>query len=113
MSNQYPKKAVTAGKVRISENVVRSIAGVAAREIEGVEELAAGKRGLFPAPAPVSVAISGDTVEITVRLILKSTARLQIVAEQVQQNVKESVQSMTGVVVSKVHVIADDIVFED
>ncbi|MBR3418143.1 MAG: Asp23/Gls24 family envelope stress response protein [Oscillospiraceae bacterium] len=114
MSNAYPKKAATAGDVRISENVIRSIAGVAAKEIEGVAELAEGKGTLLmPAPAPVTVSIVNDMVEITVRLVLMNGVRLTTVAEQVQQNIKENVQSMTGVVVSKVHVIASDIAFDD
>ena len=114
MSNAYPKKAVTAGDVRISENVIRSIAGVAAKEIEGVAELAEGKGSLLmPAPAPVTVSIVNDMVEITVRRVLMNGVRLTTVAEQVQQNIKENVQSMTGVIVSKVHVIASDIIFEN
>ena len=114
MSNQYPKKAVATGEVRISENVIRSIASVAAKEIEGVAELAEVPRSLLlPAPAPVTVQVVNDMVEITLRLVLTSGCRLTNVAEQVQQNVKDNVQSMTGVIVSKVHVIAADIIFED
>lgn len=114
MSNQYPKKATTAGEVKISENVIRSIASVAAKEIEGVADLAEIPHTiLLPAPAPVTVEVVNDLVEITLRLVLNSGCRLNSVAEQVQQNVKENVQSMTGVIVSKVHVIAADIIFED
>lgn len=114
MSNDYQKKPVTSGEVKISENVIRSIAGVAAKEIEGVKDLAAGKGSvLIPAPAPVAVQVVNDMVEITIRLILTSGYKLTVVAEQVQQNVKENVQSMTGVIVSKVHVIAADIAFDD
>ncbi len=114
MSNAYPKKAVTAGDVRISENVIRSIAGVAAKEIEGVAELAEGKGSLLmPAPAPVTVTLVKDMIALSVRYVLMNGVRLTTVAEQVQQNIKENVQSMTGVVVSKVHVIASDIAFDD
>ena len=52
-------------------------------------------------------------VEITVRLVLMSGFRLTTVSEQVQKNIKDNVQSMTGVIVSKVHVIASDIAFDD
>ena len=44
---------------------------------------------------------------------MKNGCRLTGVAEQVQQKIKENVQSMTGVIVSKVHVIAADIMFEE
>lgn len=113
MSNTYPKKAAAAGEVRISENVIRSIAGVSAKEIEGVADLASVRTTLLRTEPPVSVQVVRDTVEITVRLVLKNGCRLTGVAEQVQQKVKENVQSMTGVIVSKVHVIAADIMFEE
>lgn len=112
MSNQYPKKAGTAGQVRISENVIRSIAAVAAKEVPGVEDLSPAKNGLLSSVQPVTVSVAGDTVEITVRIILHSGSRLQPVAEQVQQDVKENVQNTTGIIVSKVHVIATDILFD-
>ena len=114
MSNDYQKKAATPGDVKISENVIRSIAGVAAKEVEGVKSLAAAKSSVFHHDtAPVTVHVVNDMVEITVRLVLSSGYRLTVVAEQVQQKVKENVQSMTGVIVSKVHVIASDITFDD
>lgn len=114
MSNQYPRKAAASGEVKISENVIRSIAGVAAKEIEGVAELAESSRSLLmPSPAPVSIQVVNDLAEITVRIVVLNGYRLPNVAEQVQQNVKENVQSMTGVIVSKVHVIAADIAFEN
>lgn len=111
MSNQYPKKASTAGAVKISEAVIRSIAEIAAAEIDGVERLAPQKCALLPCSAPVLIRVAGDMVEITVHIILRSGTRLPRVAEQVQRNVKENVQCMTGVIVSKVNVVADGINF--
>lgn len=115
MSNDYPKKAAPAGEVKISENVIRSIAGVSAKEIEGVAGLSEPSRSILPCSgaSPVTVQVVNDMVEITLRLILESGCRMTNVAEQVQQKVKENVQSMTGVIVSKVHVVAADIAFDD
>ncbi|HAG12568.1 MAG TPA: hypothetical protein DCG49_01755 [Ruminococcus sp.] len=113
MSNQYPRKATASGAVKISENVIRSIAAVAAKEIDGVAELAETGRSLLPSSAPISVSVTNDLVEIRIRLVLMNGYRLTTVAEQVQKAVKENVQNMTGVIVSKVHVIAADISFED
>ncbi len=115
MSNDYPKKPVSHGVVRISENVIRSIATVAAKEIDGVADLAAQKNGILTAfrrTEPVTVQVINDMVEITVRIILEDGARLTVVAEQVQENIKANVQSMTGVIVSKVHVVAAGIAYE-
>lgn len=113
MSNQYPKKPETAGNVKISENVIRSIAQVAALEVDGIESLAEPKASLLRPTSPVTINVAGDMVEITLMLVLKSGYRLPKVAEQVQLAVKENVQSMTGVVVSKVHVIAAGLAFEN
>ena len=113
MSNQYPRKQETAGRVKISEYVIRSIAQVTALEVEGVESLAEQKN-LFIRPSnPVTISVSGDMVEITLKLVLKSGYRLPKVAEQVQMTVKENVQNMTGVVVSKVHVVAAGLAFDN
>ena len=93
MSNDYPKKSVSHGVVRISENVIRSIATVAAKEIDGIADLAIQKKGissLLHPVAPVKVQVVNDMVEITVRVILEEGTRLTTVAEQVQENVKES-----------------------
>ena len=113
MSNDYQKKAEVGGQVRISENVICSIARVAALEADGVQRLAGQGGFSLKKQQPVSVQVVNDMVEITLRLVLKSGIRLTTVAEQVQKNVKENVQSMTGVIVSKVHVIAAGISFDD
>ncbi len=111
MSNQYPKKASTEGSIKISEAAIRSIAETAVTDIEGVERLAPRKCGLFSSSEPVAIHVADDMVQITVHIILAGGAKLTRVAEQVQRNVKENVQSMTGVIVSKVNVIADGINF--
>jgi len=113
MSNNYPKKPEVSGNVRISENVICSIAKVAALDVDGVKAVAEQHISLFRKQAPVSIAVVNDMVEITMRLVLKSGYRLTSVAEQVQKSVKNNVQSMTGVIVSKVHVIAAEIAFDE
>lgn len=112
MSNQYPSKPEVAGNVKISENVIRSIAKETAMEIEGVEAIAPPHKSLLRAANAIEIAVSGDVVEITLNLVFQNGVRLQKAAEQVQRAVKENVQNMTGVVVSKVHIIAAGLVFE-
>ncbi|MBR5371700.1 MAG: Asp23/Gls24 family envelope stress response protein [Oscillospiraceae bacterium] len=113
MSNNYPKKPEVSGNVRISENVICSIAKVAALDVDGVKAAAEQHVSFFRKQAPVSIAVVNDMVEITMRLVLKNGYRLTSVAEQVQKSVKNNVQSMTGVIVSKVHVIAAEIAFDE
>ncbi len=111
MSNQYPKKASTEGSIKISEAAIRAIAETAVTDIDGVERLTARKCGLLGCTEPVTIRVAEDMVEITVHIILAGGAKLTRVAEQIQRNVKENVQSMTGVIVSKVNVVADGINF--
>lgn len=111
MSNQYPKKASTEGSIKISEAAICAIAETVATDIEGVERLTARKCGLLSCTAPVTIHVAADMVEITVHIILAGGAKLTRVAEQIQRCVKENVQSMTGVIVSKVNVVADGVNF--
>ncbi len=112
MSNHYPKKPVTHGEVKISEHVIRSIASAAALEVEGVQAIAPEKCSLFSCSKPISVRIDGDTISISLELILQAGYSLPNVAMQVQKTVKDQVQSMAGVIVSKVHVIAAGLSFD-
>ena len=105
------------GSLKISREVLATIAGAAAQEVEGVHALAdAGVdlrgivRGQFP--RAVSIAISDDIAVIDVRLVLESGARIPAVAQRVQTAVKEAVQNMTGVTVSKVNIVAAGVHYE-
>lgn len=99
-----------APKTKISRNVIASIAETAAQEVSGVH-------GLAIVPVSVnSAAVNAARhktfsidpvydVTIDIRLILDGDTHIPTVAENVQKAVKDSVQNMTGVVVSKVNVI--------
>ncbi|MEG2175051.1 MAG: Asp23/Gls24 family envelope stress response protein [Oscillospiraceae bacterium] len=104
------------GSLRISRDVIATIAGTAAREVEGVSGLAAvGFTGILShrkAVHPVTIALSDDIAIIDLRLVLKNGVRIPIVADCVQRAVKESVQNMTGIAVSKVNVVIDNIAFD-
>jgi len=115
MSNEYSSKPVTQGVVRISEHVIRSIATISAKETDGVAGLAEAPKGIsrfFSKEQPVEIQVVNDMVEITVRIILKEGIRLTMVAGQIQENIRENVQNMTGVIVSKIHVVAAGISYE-
>ncbi len=109
----------TVGSLKISEEVLAKIASTAAREIVGVAELASMPttfKGLVSKPVvprPVKILIRDDVAVIDVFVNLHATAKIQDVAQQVQSNVKASVQSMTGIAVSKVNVHVVSILFDD
>lgn len=93
----------------ISEEVIAKIAGTAAKEVAGVAGLATRLtdiRGLVSSQGNKSVGVVNNENETIVDLYihLKAGVRIPDVAGQVQRQVKNAVQSMTGKPVTKVNV---------
>ncbi len=109
----------TVGSLKISEDVISKITCTATREINGVAELASmptSFKGLVSKPVvpkPVKLSVRDDVAVIDVYVNLVAGAKIQEVAQQIQSNVKASVQSMTGIAVSKVNVHVISIIFND
>ena len=107
----------TQGILRISQDVIATIASCAATEIDGVAGLAvytADIKHLFTRSAinkSITVTLSDDVAEIDVRLNLYFGTKIPVVSEAGQRAVKEAVQNMTGITVSKVNVFIGDITF--
>lgn len=113
----FDKKNSPTGSLRISKDVIATIAAAAAVEIAGVADLAAGS-GDFAGwvikkqtAKPVAISLSEDVAVIDLRIILKHTAVIRSVCEKIQISVKEAVQNMTGIAVSKVNVTVAGIDF--
>ena len=103
---------INVGDLRISEAVIVKMANYAIAEVAGVDSLAVRKSVFKKKAAPIQVHLMGDVVEITAYIIVKYGCRATTVAEQVQQTVKDQVQTMTGIAVSKVNVVVAGIAFE-
>ncbi len=107
MENKYQPS----GSLKISQDVVASIAKFAAMEIEGVESVATGNigvKGLITKTnyiKPIKIELSEDVVNVEINIIVKHGVKIVDVAAAVQQNVKDSIQSMTGLAVARVNVI--------
>jgi len=106
------------GSLKISRDVIASIAGCTATEIEGVAALAPLTSGLtsgwvFKARSsrPVAVGLNDDVASIDINVDLASGARIPEVSSKIQQAVKDAVQNMTGVAVTKVNVHVAGLVF--
>ena len=108
------------GKVNISDDVVATIAGIAATEIEGVAGMAGNaldaisqKLGAKKSPQKgVKVAVGPDGAVIDLYIVVEFGIRIPELAWEVQENVKNSVESMTGIDVLKVNVRIDGVSFE-
>ncbi len=99
------QKGMQAGSLKISESVIIRISELAVAEVEGVEALAVGKGFFAKQNAPIKVRLLDGVVEISVSIIVKQGLKAVSVAEEIQQVVKENVQNMTGIAVSRVNVI--------
>lgn len=101
------------GTLQISTEVIAKIARGAALEIDGVAEVSCGSqnkklRNLLETSSiqtPVTVEMRDGTANITLHLMVRFGARIPAIAEKVQENVKNAVQNMTNVTVSRVNLV--------
>ena len=101
------------GTLQISTEVIAKIARCAALEIDGVAEVSCGSqnkklRNLLETSSiqtPVTVEMRDGTANITLHLMVRFGARIPSIAEKVQENVKNAVQNMTNVTVSRVNLV--------
>ena len=98
--------------IKIANDVVAVIAGVAVSEVQGVAGMAGGFAGgiseVFSGKKNLSKGIKVDTdekeVKIDVNIIVEYGARIPDVAFEIQNRVKKSVENMTGLKVAEVNV---------
>ncbi|MFR9216310.1 MAG: Asp23/Gls24 family envelope stress response protein [Ruthenibacterium sp.] len=102
---------VVGGSLQISTGVIAKIAKLATLEVEGVQAVSAGShsvKGLFRTVSqyrPIVVEMTEDVAEITVNILVKYGCKIPPLAERVQENVKNAVQNMTQITVSRVNVV--------
>ena len=105
------------GIVKISDEVVWVIAGIAAEEIEGVMEFQHGVtnnisqllKGKKTSGKAVKVTLEEDRAKIEMDLTVLYGVKILDVVASVQENVKKTVEAMTGLVVSSVDVYVQNI----
>ncbi|MFT8314653.1 MAG: Asp23/Gls24 family envelope stress response protein [Clostridium sp.] len=109
---------VEVGIVKISDEVVEVIAGLAAAEIKGVmgmsaslvggiSQMLSGKKNLSKG---VKVNLGEDNASIDLYLVVQYGIKIPEVAASVQKNVKKAVESMTGLNVSGVNVYVQNVI---
>ena len=103
----------------INTEVLEKMAEIAAKEVAGVTGLckkAVDIKGIVKSGAPfkgVKVENINGAIEIGVFICVDRTAKVRQVAEAVQENVKDKIQTMTGTAVTKVNVSIADIEISD
>lgn len=104
------------GGIFISNDVIASIAANAAKDIEGVSGFAYKSVNRAGSASDISKAVrvvsQDNDVKIQIGIRVKNGVNLQTVSLNIQRNIKNAVQSMTGKVVSKVNVAVQGIDFD-
>lgn len=109
------------GDLVISNEVLSSIAINAAKDVDGVSSfynkpvdvVTTIKQGSLKVMSPVRIKQDDGDFSISIYINIAPGKKVQAVAAEVQSAVKESVQNMTGKLVTKVNVIVAGIDFEE
>ena len=99
------------GEVKIADDVVAVIAGLAASEVDGVASMAGGltneinsRLGMKNLSKGVKVDVLEGVVTVSIALNLKYNYNVMEVSSQVQKKVKTAVENMTGLEVADVNI---------
>ena len=104
--------ALQNNNIKIADDVVAVIAGVAVSEVQGVfgmsggfaggiSEVLSGKKNLAKG---IKVEVTDKTTKIDVNIIVEYGTRIPDVAYEIQNKVKKAVETMTGLTVTEVNV---------
>ena len=115
---EVQKNGETGGSLQISTEVIAKIAKLAAMEVDGVQDVSAvapSMRSILGQKASnnmkaVSVQMEDGVAQLTVNLLVAYGSRIPSMCAKVQENVKSTVQNMTGITVSRVNVVVRGVV---
>ena len=99
------------GEVKIADEVVAIIAGLAATEVEGVASMAGNitnelvsKLGMKNLSKGVKVSVENGVVKVDLTLNIDYGYSVPKTSEKVQERVKSAIENMTGLTVSDVNI---------
>ncbi|MHB9946468.1 Asp23/Gls24 family envelope stress response protein [Clostridium botulinum] len=106
------KNEIDMGIVKISDEVVGVIAGLAATEIKGIVGMSSGVvggitqilKGKKNISKGVKVNVGEESASIDLYVVVEYGVKIPEVAQKVQEGVKRSVETMTGLTVSSVNI---------
>lgn len=106
-----PYDQTVLGKIEIAPEVIEVIAGLAAVEVDGVRAMSGGfvgdlteKLGRKNLRKGVRVDVEGQTVRVEVSVIVTYGVSIPQLAEALQRNVKQAIETMTSLTVANVSV---------
>ncbi len=118
-NKEYVSRSDELGNIHISEEVLAAIAAAATLEVEGVNALSAnlgsdlaellGKKHLTKG---IQVTLEEEKVKVELSVLMEYGHTIPEVGKAVQDNVKNAVESMTGLEVAAVNVAVAGITFD-
>ena len=108
------------GFIRVADEVVSTIAGLAVTEVDGVARLTGNvpgdrmaDRGSKAISKGIRVIYGGNTIRVYVSIVVKFGFNIVEVSGAVQDKVKQALQTMTGLTPSVVNVRVSGIEFSE
>ena len=106
------------GTIRIADDVVAVIAGLAATEVEGVAAMSGGFAGGIAEvlgrrslSKGVKVEVGTEEAKVDLHIVVTYGVRIPDVAWGIQENVKKAIEQMTGLRVLQVNVHVQGVSF--
>lgn len=112
-------RTTQAGSLKISEDVILTVTRQVVHDVEGVYSLAPGHFSLkdfvvrSDMENSIKIILNVDVAQINICVNLIYGYKIKDVAQKIQENVKSTVQNMTGITVSKVNVFIAGVVKEE
>ncbi len=120
VENEIVKKDDQLGSIRIADEVVGIIAGLAATKIEGIAGMSGGLVGGIAEllgrknfTKGVKVEVGERETAVDLYIIVKYGARIPDIALETQESVKEAIEAMTGLSVVEVNVHVQGVDFPE
>jgi len=111
MENYKPEVSNDLGVIRIADEVVSTIAGLAVADVEGVSSMSGGwgtdlveKLGKKNFGKGIKVEVNANETSMDIFIVVEFGYPIPQVGENVQRDVKMAVETMTGLTVTAINV---------
>ncbi len=118
-NNILTTEAAQGGKIIFAEDVIATIASLAASEVDGVHAMSgtameglSEKFGKKSYTKGVKVEIGTEECAVDINVVVKYGYRIQDVCTKIQQEIKNAIETMTGLRVVEVNVMVPQVFFE-
>lgn len=115
----FNKNSIVKGKLRVANSVVKKIIEETIKDIDGVaslEPLPLNFTQFILRPdqdESIKIKMIGETISITIGICVYMGKPVKSICEEIQNQVKSAVQDMTGLTVSKLDILVNNVIVEN